>query len=120
MTDEEYRKKQRLLIIFFTIGAIGILVVFIFTIRSHFEDLQINNPIDQIVDEDDEREIEQIRRSINELNQDFEELQEQETGNIETQPTEEIQPQQEQMDSQEMEDAGQEANQTDINEFLRQ
>lgn len=75
MTDEEYRKKQRLLIVSFTLGSIIILIIFIFSVTSHFADLQLANPIDEIVDEDDTQELEQIRRSINELNEDFEEFQ---------------------------------------------
>jgi hypothetical protein len=128
MTDEEYRKKQRLLIIFFTLGAIAILTVFVLTLRSHFADLRINNPIDEIVDEDDVQEIDQIRRSINELNQDLEEFQSQSegenSGNGSSVQQQQLIPQSEssgggQMDPQQDSQLN-EAEPSDVNEFLRQ
>lgn len=122
MTDEEYRKKQRLLIVSFTLGSIIILIIFIFSVTSHFADLQLANPIDEIVDEDDTQELEQIRRSINELNEDFEEFQsstEQDPNNQvntdETSSTSETR-----LDINDETNIGEEeSSNPDINEFLR-
>ena len=78
MTDEEYRKKQRLLIVFFTIGAITILGIFVYSLSSTFSDLHISNPVDEVIDEEDVDEFNRLRESIDSLNSEFETIEEEE------------------------------------------
>ena len=78
MTDEEYRKKQRLLIILFTIGAVTILGIFVFSLSRTFSDLQISNPVDEVIDEEDVDEFNRLRQSIDSFNSEFEAIEEEE------------------------------------------
>ena len=72
MTDSEYRAKQRILIGVFTLGAIIILGVFIYSMRERFARLEVDNPVNQLP-EDSFSEWSEIQNSINDLTNQLEE-----------------------------------------------
>jgi hypothetical protein len=84
MTEEQYLKKQRKLILFFALGSIVVLVVFFQSFRTILTNTEFANPVKEIVDKDQLDELKQFQQSVNELNNMLQEPNELEETNQNT------------------------------------
>ena len=86
MTEEDYRKKQRILIIAFTIGAVTVLLIFVYSISRTFSELQVSNPVDGVLDESRQGdEFNQLQQSLDVIQEDIERFdQEEESSDSQT------------------------------------